>query len=52
MKQAFKLKTKTSQTLVSGSLVDAVKNWVFSNEHSFAGHRFIESTLLYPLLVE
>jgi len=32
-------------TLVSDSLVGAVKNWAVSDEHSFSDHRFIETVL-------
>jgi len=42
--------TKTCQTiiyltLVSDSLVGAVKHWAVSDEHSFSDHRFIETIL-------
>jgi len=42
--------TKTCQkiidlTLVSDSLVGAVKNWAVCDEHSFSDHRFIETML-------
>jgi len=31
--------------MVSGNLLEAVRNWEVSNENSFSDHRFIETTL-------